>query len=163
VRVLVVLVGLAAPYLAGSIAPLMRPLASRIQALPVESRNREKREHLEFLQTYMSEGRSVIFVSSPYVVVEGGYSLALFGLRIPREKSDAARSDLEARLTGRKITATFPPEFMLGYNPNTRNAVTSPYARGKARRFGDAPALVDLDGAAVIPEMNRRWARPKVR
>ena len=102
-------------------------------------------------------------MSLPYIVVEGGYSLALVGLRIPRENLDSATSDLKARLMGRRITATFPPEYVVSYKPDMRNGVTSPYARGEARSFGDAPAVFDLDGVDVIKEINHRWGRAKVR
>ncbi len=163
VRVLVVLVGLTAPYLAVSIAPLMAPVVSRNNSQPKESRDQVTQRHMEFLQNYMGEPRSVIFVSLPYIVVEGGYSLALVSLRIPRENLDSATIDLKARLLGRKITATLPPDYLVSYKPDMRNVVTSTYARGKARSFGDVPAVIALDGVDVIKEIDHRWGRAKVR
>lgn len=157
VRVLVLLMGLAGPYIAMYIAPVTAPLSLQIREHQSCERTRLAERHVAFLQEYMSAPRSVIFVSDPFVVVEGGYSLELCDERVRPENRRAVGTYLATHLLGREVTATLPPDVLSRYNPNTRRGVTDPYAQGPSQGFGDAPAVVLLDGTSVSQEINSRW------
>jgi hypothetical protein len=156
-RVVAILIGLAMPYVAVAIVPTTAPVVEGLEGLLRHSKARREERHLAFLESYLSEPRQVIFVHFPYVVVKGGYSLLLLGVSVRPENIDAVAEYLESSVLGRNATATFPDDFLDRYHSNTRCGTTDPYARGAARGYGDAPAMVVVDGVHLNREIARRW------
>ena len=163
VRGLVILVGLAGPFIAVGILPVTTPLAEALEVSRLDASDRREERQLAFLQEYLSGPREVIFVRYPFVVVEGGFSLKLDGVSVPAENIDAVHEFLETTLKGRAVTATFPQDFLDRYSANTRRGTTDPYRRGPSRDFGDARALVSVDGMLLNQEIVRRWGHRKIR
>jgi len=156
-RMLAIPVGLATPFLAVAIVPATAPVVEGLEGYLRHAKARREERHLAFLESYLSEPRQVIFVRYPFVVVEGGYSLQLHGVEVRLENLDAVADYLDSHVLGKQVTATFPADFLDRYHANTRRGSTDPYARGAARSYGDAPAVVVVDGVHLNREIARRW------
>lgn len=152
-RVLVVLAGLATPFLASELRDFAVAAGSSFRRGNVPP---EVRAELS-LRKYMETPRRVIFVSFPYVVVEGGYSLLLDYVEVRPENTDAVRDYLETEILGHSIRAELSSESLHQYLAGARNPVTAPYAQGPSATYGDVPATITIDGVIVNFEIDRRW------
>lgn len=152
-RVLVVLVGLTTPILTAQLADF---LTRAENARRSRDASPEVRAQM-FLCEYMEKPRRVIFVDFPYVVVEDGYSLFLDGVEVRPENMDAVRHYLETEVLGRSVRAELSTDSLQPYHAGVRSPVTSPYAQGPSKDFGDAPATIAVDDVIVNFEINTRW------
>jgi hypothetical protein len=164
VRALVVLVGLVGPVVPSlvhdAVDEVVNPINAAIEQRRCARKAEREERHLAFLQKYMSEPRAVVFVSLPYVVVEGGYSLALHDVQVPDGSRERLAPYFKGLLAGRRVTATFPPNFLAHYNSGIRSRATVEYARGPSQDYGDAMAIISVGGMNVNREITRKCADP---
>lgn len=157
IRALVVCLGLLAPFAAEQLEVVVAGADDLHEGMLRERADALANRHAEFLANYMRTPRRVVFVKYPVVVVEGGFSLKLYAVKVhPRFELEAAEY-FERSLVGRSITATFPPDFAAHYFGAVRNPLTASYAKGPSAGYGDAPAAIFVDGVLVNVEIRRRW------
>jgi len=153
----VIVLGLAAPLIAIAITPFTLPITHVVEEAVYRSGEKRDVRHLAFLQERFAEPQAVVAPLYPYVITEGGFSLKLYGPSIPVPNRDAAKEFFETTLEGKKVTAKFPPDFLDKYMAGGRRGTTYPYRAGESARFGDARALIYVEGELINLEIVRRW------
>jgi len=160
-RQLFMAVGFLTPVLAFAVRPATGPILGFLDRQGERAQEMNRVEQWEFLQSRMSSPQRVIHVALPFVVVEGGFGLELYGVTVTRENSAAAQSYLEHRLSGKAVTAILPQSMFDRYNPGLRRGTTAPFRKGESRKFGDVRAVVFVDGAMVNDELVERFGNGK--